>query len=120
MHEPGVREILDIELEALAEHRLAVALLGENQAAATHTIDQMAIGDDEGMVSARIGVTDDESGSRALAAVVQNGIHADGVEQQLLGDGVDFHGRLQVRTIRPRAGFTVQNRSSRASSPSRS
>jgi hypothetical protein len=55
-----VRKILDVELEALAQHRLAIVLLGEHQPAATHAIHQVPVGHDKGMGTAAVRMTDHE------------------------------------------------------------
>ena len=94
VHEPGVRKILDVELKTLAQHRLAVALLGEHQPAATYTVHQVPVGHDKGMGAAAVGMADHEGGARPFAAVLKLGIDPDGVEQQFLGDGIDVHGCL--------------------------
>mmetsp|Transcript_38692 Transcript_38692/g.90453 ORF Transcript_38692/g.90453 Transcript_38692/m.90453 type:complete len:290 (+) Transcript_38692:3679-4548(+) len=92
MAEPGLWKVIDVELKALAQQRLAVALLREHQPPAAHPVDEMPVGDDEGVAAACLNMADHERGARALTAVVQHGIDPHRIEQQFLGGGVDIHG----------------------------
>ncbi len=88
---PGGGELVDVELEALAERGPTLALLREHQPATPHALHQMAVGDDEVRHAAGMRMAHDEGGAGAFAAVVEHGVDPDGGKQQPLGGGIDVH-----------------------------
>src|SRR5690606_32571945 len=91
VHEPGMRKIFNIELEALTKCWLAIAFLCKNQTAAPHAVYQVAIRDNKIMRTTRMRVVHNKRRARTLTTVLEHGIHPDGIKQQFFGDGINFH-----------------------------